>query len=66
MYTHSLRPNTYHYLSDTGFFTNRHQVEVMEQAVLPWLLGKVEAFVDQLDHFNQFPDILMMDHFQAS
>ena len=44
-YLHGAKENTYNYLADTGFFTKRFQVEVLELNVLPWLTKKVEKFV---------------------
>ncbi len=44
-YNFGMKENSYRYLTDTGFFTNKRQVEVLEQNVMPWLTKKVEKFV---------------------
>jgi hypothetical protein len=55
-YNRNIKENSYKYLADVGFFTNKFKEQVLESEVLPWLEGKVIEFVKQLDFFGKFPD----------
>jgi hypothetical protein len=47
------------YLTDVGYFTDTFKVDVLEQNVLPWLFGRVEGFVEELDVLGDFGDIFV-------
>ena len=64
-YTHGMKDNAYHYLSDVGHFTNSFKNQVLEQNVLPWLESKVIQFVHQLDDLSKFPDNFILDHYRG-
>lgn len=61
-----MKEHAYRHLADTGFFTNRFQVNVLEQNVLPWLTKKVAKFVVSLETTGRFPDELMMSYFEEA
>lgn len=44
-YNQGIKDNSYKFLADVGFFTNKFKEQVLEQDVLPWLEGKVIDFV---------------------
>jgi hypothetical protein len=47
------------YLTDVGYFTDTFKVDVLEQNVLPWLFGRVEGFVEELDVLGDFGDVFV-------
>eukprot|EP00347_Sterkiella_histriomuscorum_P006020 403354377 len=65
-FSHSMKDHAYRHLADVGFFTNRFQVNVLEQNVFPWLTKKTAKFVLALETLGKFPDELMMSYFDES
>lgn len=58
-YINNLKSSAIGFLGDVGYFTDNFNVNVLEQNVLPWLLGHVEGFVDELDTLGQFSDVFV-------
>ena len=65
-FSHGMKEHAYRHLADTGFFTNRFKVNVLEQNVLPWLTKKVAKFVVSLETTGKFPDEIMMSYFDEA
>lgn len=63
MYNFRIKDFAYRHLADVGFFTNRFQVDILEQNVYPWLTKKVAKFVTQLDEVGRFPDEFVLSYF---
>jgi len=58
-YMHSLTSSSYAYLKDVGYFVDNFKVDVLEGDVLPWLFGKVEELVEEIDVAVNFSDVLV-------
>lgn len=58
-YMASITGSSYSYLKDVGYFVDTFKVEVLEGDVLPWLFGKVEEFVEEIDVTGDFSDVLV-------
>lgn len=56
---HSLTSSSYAYLKDVGYFVDNFKVDVLEGDVLPWLFGKVEELVEEIDVAVNFSDVLV-------
>lgn len=56
---HSLTSSSYAYLKDVGYFVDNFKVDVLENDVLPWLFGKVEELVEEIDVAVNFSDVLV-------
>jgi hypothetical protein len=65
-YNVGMKENAYTLLCDTGYFTNKFKVEVLEENILPWLTKKVMLFVKEIDELNKFPDELMGSYFEEN
>ena len=55
-YVHGMKNFGYSHLANVGFFTNRFQVNILEQDILPWLTQHVQKFVHSLEETGKFPD----------
>jgi hypothetical protein len=55
-YNHGIKDNSYKFLADVGFFTDKFKEQVLEKDVLPWLESKVIQFVKEIEEFDIFPD----------
>lgn len=55
----SLTSSSYAYLKDVGYFVDNFKVDVLENDVLPWLFGKVEELVEEIDVAVNFSDVLV-------
>lgn len=58
-YMGSLTSGAYSYLKDVGYFVDNFKVGVLEGNVLPWLYGKVEELVEEMDVAVDFSDLLV-------
>lgn len=51
-YINNLKSSAIGYLGDVGYFTDNFNVNVLEQNVLPWIIGHVEGFVEELNNLG--------------
>ena len=58
-YMSTISKCSFGYLKDVGYFVDDFQVNVLEHDVLPWLFGKVESLVEELDVQVDFSDVLV-------
>lgn len=63
-YLQSIKPSSYVFLKDVGFFHNKFKEETLNADVLPWLFQQTETFVQQLQTLNKYPDSLISSYMQ--
>lgn len=54
-YTSNFKDNVYRQLSDVGFFYNKFHEVTLKTDVLPWLFDETEAYLKELNEYDQLP-----------
>ena len=62
-YLGSIRENALGKLKDIGYFTNRFQVDILDNDVVPWLYEEAFKHIQELTVQQAIPNNLMLDHF---
>ena len=65
-YLQGARANAFRLLTDTGFFINKFQIDVIEQDVLPWLQMTATAHLFGLEQVGFVPDELVGGFFDEA
>ena len=60
----NLKVNTLVLLKDLGYFSDRFQQEVLDEAVMPWLFEQTEKFVQEMDSYNSYPNTIVASHIE--
>lgn len=58
----NIKGNAFAFLKDVGYFNNKFKDETMYGDVLPWLTGKTEGFVQELDSLSKYSDTVIFQH----